>query len=84
MMKHEYLIYGVASKKIFDKQCQALEKHIPELQKGKHLVDVDSSEWQHYTLGKEKIVVSTEKQVNGVFVQASFDLAKYMENLPEQ
>lgn len=48
-----YDICTEADKDIFLKQCKALEKHIPNLSKGKLLEDVDGSETQLYMIGEE-------------------------------
>ena len=48
MKKYEYNICTAADKEIFDKQCAALEKHIPGIERSDMLTDVDGSQTQIY------------------------------------
>lgn len=54
MKKYDYNICTNADEKIFQDQCQALEKYIPNIVKGKLLEDVDGSKTQRYYKDKKK------------------------------
>lgn len=72
----EYDICNVYDKDIFDRQCGALEKHIPGLEKQPSLVDVDSTVIQVYMLSDKKLKVTNDTRL-GVAVQSEFDIEPY-------
>lgn len=73
----EYIICTVANEEIFSKQCTALEKNLPDLKKGKLLVDVDGSKIQEYFLGQKLLTVCNSIDLNDVHIRCEFDLEKY-------
>lgn len=73
----EYNICNQADEEIFNKQCDALEKHIPNLEKGNLLVDVDGSKTQMYALNSKGITVHNSFYVGAVFVKSEIDIRKY-------
>ncbi|MGI6361781.1 MAG: hypothetical protein ACOX05_05770 [Bacillota bacterium] len=79
MFKHEYFICQVFDSDIFQEQCTALEKNIPELKKGDYAVDVDSSQIQIYWLNDKKVRV-LNTPIFGVEVNSEVDLLPYFEN----
>lgn len=70
----EYMICNMADKEVFEKQCAALEKNIPDLKKEKRLQDVDDSEIQIYNLSGKKICVYNSYYLNEVYVRSDVDL----------
>ena len=74
---HSYTICNCADKEIFRKQCAALEKHIPGLQKEIFLHDVDDSLIQKYSHPKGMIKVMSNTAVDAVYVDSDFDLLPF-------
>lgn len=72
-----YMICNQADKNIFKKQCLALEKNIPDLQKIKCLQDVDGSEIQVYNIGENPVYVHNSIYLNEVYIETAVDLKKY-------
>ena len=54
---YHYSICNVADEVIFQKQCRALEIHLPHFVKGELLEDVDGSLTQQYFIRDRKSVV---------------------------
>ena len=73
----EYNICNEADEEIFNKQCVALEKHIPDLEKGDLLFDIDGSRTQMYSLDSKEISVHKSVYIGAVFVQSEIDIRKY-------
>ncbi|EFM10162.1 hypothetical protein PaecuDRAFT_3121 [Paenibacillus curdlanolyticus YK9] len=73
----EYNICTKADDEIFNRQCLALEKHIPGLIKRDLLVDVDDSQTQHYELEGGAVTVHNDRYVDAVYVKAETDIEKY-------
>lgn len=74
---YEYNICTNADKTIFLKQCNALEKHIPNLRKRQQLIDVDESITQIYMLEDKIITVHNSYYIGAVYVQSDVDLLPY-------
>lgn len=74
---YEYNICNQADEEIFNKQCEALEKHIPDLKKGNLLSNIDGSKIQIYFLHSKKITVHNSFYIGAVFVQSEADIRKY-------
>ncbi len=73
-------IYGVCNQfdnEIFIKQCKALEKRIPALEKQELLHDVDDSKTQIYKLGCAQISVHNSRYLNEVYIESGIDLTKF-------
>ncbi len=73
----EYIICNPADKIIFEDQCKALEKNIPNLIKCKLLVDVDESMIQEYILFGKKIDIHNDYYTNGIYIISELDLTPY-------
>lgn len=73
----EYVICNQASKEIFDKQCEALEKNITNIKKGGLIQDVDSSLLQYYYYDEKRIIVYNDEDIGAVFVKSEIDLLPF-------
>lgn len=76
---YEYTIYTVPDEEIYRKQCEAIERYIPDLRKEKELHDVDDSRIQIYWHGKNEIRVLNDYYIGGVFVESDFDLIPFFD-----
>ena len=74
---YEYNICDQADEELFNKQCRAIEEHIPGLLAYDLLRDVDGTLVQKYTHVKGTIKVKNDVQVDALFVVADFDLLPY-------
>lgn len=72
-----YSICNEPDREVFIKQCKALEKYIPDIDKGELLEDVDGSETQLYTVNGKKISVHNSQYIGAVFVDSDIDLKIY-------
>lgn len=72
-----YTICNQADGEIFEKQCSALEKNIPNIRKSESLTDVDESQIQEYRLAGKKIKVVNSYYTNEVYVKSEIDLIPY-------
>ena len=72
-----YTICNYADKVLFRKQCLALEKHIPNLEKGSYLHNVDDSMIQVYKHPKGEIKVFNDTEVDALYIDSDFDLQPY-------
>lgn len=75
--KYEYNICTAADKEIFDKQCAALEKHIPGIERFDMLTDVDGSQTQIYELNGKKIIVHNSYYIDAVYIDSEVELTEY-------
>ena len=64
---------------LFHKQCQALEKRIPDLSAEDLLEDVDGTLVQKYKHPAGVIEVRNDAQVDALLVISAFDLLPYFE-----
>ena len=71
---YEYMICNQYDEEIFYKQCKALEKYIPNLEKGRFLIDVDSSFLQAYNLNDKELIVYNDKHPGCVWIKSEFDI----------
>lgn len=76
-MPYDYNICTNADEKIFQKQCKALEKHIPNIKKGELLEDVDGSKTQFYCKDEKKIAVKNSFYIGAVFVESEISLEQF-------
>lgn len=78
---YEYTICNVFDEKIFEEQCQALEKNIPNLTKtySKMLVDVDGTQIMcyHFPNGTRLAVYNTKDF--GVEIRSEVELEQYFQ-----
>lgn len=72
-----YEICNQADKDIFEKQCVALEKNIPDLVKGERLEDVDDSETQLYRYRDKEISVHNSYYMNEVYINSEVELEQF-------
>lgn len=73
----EYNICTQADLEIFEKQCAALEKTVPNLKQVKHLEDVDGSETKVYNCDGKMIEIHNSYYIDAVYVRSEFDLEQY-------
>ena len=76
----EYTITNFPDDTLFEKQCRALETHIPGIKKTTRLEDVDGSVYQFYTVNDAKIEVRNSYYLGGIDVLSEIDLSKYFKN----
>lgn len=62
---------------IFAKQCSALEEHVPGIQKGKRLSDVDGSKTQFYQVDGKSISVHNSYYIGAVYVDSEIELEQF-------
>ena len=78
-MRKKYF-YGICDKPdkgLFEKQCAALEKHIPNLKREQLLEDVDGSLYQHYLHPRGEVIVSNDYSLGDLYVESDFDLLPF-------
>lgn len=75
----EYNICNQADDAIFEKQCIALEKHIPGIVKGELLIDVDGSKIQQYERNGASILVYNDWDVGAVYVKSDIELESFFD-----
>lgn len=73
----QYNICNQADIELFQKQCVALEKRLPELKADQLLQDVDGSLIQRYTHPKGVVTVRNDMQIDALYVSSDFDLLPY-------
>ena len=78
-LPYEYEICNDCDEEIFRKQCLALEKHIPGLEKGRFLTDVDGTLIQLYFLDGKKIRVTNDCTIGSVSVESEIELKRFFE-----
>lgn len=74
---YHYGICTVSDKELFGKQCAALEKHIPGLEKKEFLHDVDDSLIQIYEKGAARILVHNSENVGALYIDSEIDLDQF-------
>lgn len=72
----EYNICTVFDEDVFMKQCAAIERHIPGLQKKELISDVDGTQIQTYLLKDKEIIVLNDAGL-GVLVRSPDDITPY-------
>ena len=77
MYEFTYIICDTADETIFNKQCIALEKHIPMLKKGELIEDVDGSLFQEYTYFGKMIIVKNSYYHNEVRIDSEIELTQF-------
>ena len=73
----DYTICNQPDVDIFKRQCKALEKHIPDIKKGRLLTDVDDSQTQSYLLGDKSITVYNSYYIGAVYIESEIDLTQF-------
>lgn len=79
-MRYNYNICTTADETIFDKQCSALEKHIPNIVKGKLLEAVDGSKTQFFYKDGKEILVKNSYYIGAVYIESDIELTQYFNN----
>ena len=78
-LPHFYLICSQPDNELFKKQCAALEKKFPDMQKLPLLEDVDGSAYQTYRHEKGTIRVGDDRCLWCLYIEADFDLLPYFD-----
>lgn len=73
----EYNVCNVFDTSIFNKQCLAIEKHIPNIKKSDLLTDVDGSLLKKYVFDDDKIVKVENDVLLGVTIKSDVPLEQY-------
>lgn len=73
----DYTICTVADEEIFEKQCAALEKHVPNLKFVVQAEDVDGSKLKRYEKDGKKIVVRNSMYIDAVIVNSEIELEQF-------
>ncbi len=74
---YSYTICNQPDSKLFEKQCLALEKHVPDLIKGDLLEDVDGSQIQVYAKDEAKILVYNSEYVGALYIESEIELEQF-------
>ena len=74
---YHYSICTIADEVIFQKQCSALETHLPHLVKDELLEDVDGSLMQRYWLDGKTITVHNSNYIDAIYVDSEVELESY-------
>ncbi len=74
---YHYSICTIADEVIFQKQCRALETHLPHLVKDELLEDVDGSLTQRYWLDGKTITVHNSNYIDAIYVDSEVELESY-------
>lgn len=74
---YHYSICTIADEVIFQKQCRALETHLPHLVKDELLEDVDGSLMQRYWLDGKTITVHNSNYIDAIYVNSEVELESY-------
>lgn len=74
----DYNICSQADYIIFEKQCFALEKNIPNIEKSNLLTDVDGSKIQFYKINGSTIKVYIDYDIDAVYVESEIELTQYL------
>ena|GEM_PF-237564 len=79
MTMYKYNICTAADKEIFERQCRALEMHIPGMEKLKRLQDVDGTEIQNYLLRGKPISVHNDMQIDAVYIESGVNIEPFFQ-----
>lgn len=72
-----YTICNEPDKELFEKQCHALEKHIPSLIKKHLLHDVDDSMTQIYQKDGARILVHNSYYIGALYIESEIELTQF-------
>lgn len=76
----QYTICNVPDIDIYARQCHAIEKHVPGIEKVRELVDVDGSQFSIYAKDGAEIEVAMDYYIGGVFVDSDIDLLQFFKS----
>lgn len=74
---YEYTICNQPDKEIYEKQCMALEKRVPDILLVSALHDVDDSQKNIYSVNDKKVTVANDYYIGGVFVTSEIELEQF-------
>lgn len=77
MIVYHYMICDQPDEEIFEKQCAALLKNVPNLKLKDELDDVDSSIYRTYEVNGAIVEVSNDYYIGGVFVKSEIELTQF-------
>lgn len=81
---YDYTIYPENSPRIFKELCYELEQKIPEIKRGRLLIDVDGSTIQLFYVvdrfGTKEISVFDDYDVGAVFIKSQYDLDDFVKS----
>ncbi len=77
-MLHSYTTSLKADNEEFNKICREIEKKVADVKKEKLLVDVDGTQIQIYIVGKNRITVKNDYEVDAVYVDSEIDLGSFV------
>ena len=75
----EYHICNQADKELFEKQCLALEKNVPEIVKQGTMQDVDGSLTQIYRKDGAEITVCNSVYIGALYIESEIELDQFFE-----
>ena len=73
----DYTICNMPDAVLFEKQCRALEKHIPQLTAEPILEDVDGTLIQSYRHPRGEVTVRNDMYIGALWVESEFDLKPF-------
>lgn len=76
-MKYDYNICNQADEDIFEKQCKALERNIPNIVKSELLIDVDETQIQKYKINNSEIIVYNDYNIDAIYIKSDVELEQY-------
>ena len=74
---YHYQICNIPDEELFYKQCAALERNIPGLEKTPLLEDVDGSLTQVYKKDGKEIAVHNSEYVGALYIDSEIELKQY-------
>lgn len=74
---YHYTICNIPDEKLFYKQCAALEKNIPCLERGLLLKDVDGSLTQLYKKEGKEISVHNSEYIGALYIDSEVELTQF-------
>ena len=72
-----YSICNIADESVFQRQCKAIEEHVPRITKEEMLNDVDGSLTQMYSVDGKVISVNNSKYNDSVYVDSEIEQKQY-------
>lgn len=75
--KYDYTICTEFDEDIFNQQCKALEKNIPDIIKGQFLHDVDETKIQFYNIKGKEVKVVNDFEVDAVYIDSDIELKQF-------
>jgi len=72
--EYEYIVNNVSNEELYHKQCEAIEKHFPGINKLNEVMDVDSSRLQKYLYNGKVICVINDYYLNDVHVESEIPI----------